>query len=268
METPLLPLNSALFPYLAAYRFIRIPASMGPVSWIDYPRIAVDMVFIFDGEIQLKIGENPPFRVQKAAFTGHSEEYYQILIPAGTDCLHLRFQPGKAHAFCAHPQYLSTNTSQALVDFMRPDAWALYQELGELETDLEKIHCLETRLQQWHCQSAEHPAVDAAIAQILRHQGNLPVEQLCQFLGTNYKSLNRWFKNKVGLSPKRFMQVTRFKHLLERLEIQQDIPVDWMQQVADFGFHDQAHFIRDFKQFAGQSPAAFMANRQLRTAPI
>lgn len=262
MAAPLLPLHAALRPYLAEYRFIQVPASMGALSWVEYPRIAVDMVFIFSGKVQLQIGDQAPFWLSQAAFTGHFEEFYRITIPAGADCLHLRFHPGQAHLFCSHPQYLCTNTSQSLSDFVQPDAWELYQEMGELEEPSAQIHCLEQRLRQWQQPEKKHPALDEAIRRIIRSHGKLSVDELCQYLGTNYKSLNRWFKAKVGVSPKRFMQMTRFKEVLECMENQLNPQTDWMQLVADFGFHDQAHFIRDFKQFAGMAPSAFLANRQ------
>jgi AraC-like DNA-binding protein len=36
--------------------------------------------------------------------------------------------------------------------------------------------------------------------------------------------------------------------------------------VADSGYADQAHLIRDFHQFTGASPTAFLAHPQTQTA--
>jgi AraC-like DNA-binding protein len=68
------------------------------------------------------------------------------------------------------------------------------------------------------------------------------------------KTLQRRFECEVGLSPKLYQQVVRFRRAFSLL--QQDSGGGARAAVLA-GYFDQAHLIREFKRFAGVSPAAF-----------
>ena len=87
---------------------------------------------------------------------------------------------------------------------------------------------------------------------------NLRVERLCTELGISRKHLNKLYRSAVGLSPKTYARLARFRSVVERM---QD-PVDsWAHIAAEEGYFDQAHLVRDFNQFAGEAPESFIRNR-------
>jgi AraC-like DNA-binding protein len=59
----------------------------------------------------------------------------------------------------------------------------------------------------------------------------------------------------VGLSPKRYARIVRFKHAVARAS---DGAVDWSAIAADCGYFDQAHMCADFQDLAGITPMAFL----------
>ncbi|WP_395016554.1 helix-turn-helix domain-containing protein [Dongia sp.] len=63
------------------------------------------------------------------------------------------------------------------------------------------------------------------------------------------------FSASVGLSPKRYARLARFGRVLLRLEKQPDTGLAEIAQAA--GYADQAHFNRDFRDFAGISPGEY-----------
>ena len=64
------------------------------------------------------------------------------------------------------------------------------------------------------------------------------------------------FKDHVGLAPKVFQRVMRFREILAR--IAEGRPVAWAQVSLACGYYDQAHFVREFRAFCGTNPTAFL----------
>jgi AraC-like DNA-binding protein len=62
----------------------------------------------------------------------------------------------------------------------------------------------------------------------------------------------------VGLTPKRFLRVTRFQRVIESLSCRTAV-VDWADLAVRCGYYDQSHFVHDFRSFSGFTPAAYLA---------
>jgi AraC-like DNA-binding protein len=94
-----------------------------------------------------------------------------------------------------------------------------------------------------------------AIAQIIQTGGNVPLKDLQQKLQLSERSLERKFKQTIGLSPKLFSRICRFQESLNQMR---KTDYDKFSDIA-YGnnYADQSHFIRVFKEFTGFSPNEF-----------
>jgi AraC-like DNA-binding protein len=72
------------------------------------------------------------------------------------------------------------------------------------------------------------------------------------------------FRQQVGLPPKTAARLIRFDAVWRRLADRP--PARWDQIAAECGYADQAHLIRDFRQFTGATPTEFPTHPQARTA--
>lgn len=90
--------------------------------------------------------------------------------------------------------------------------------------------------------------------------GQMEVGALAREIGCSRKYLLSRFREQVGLAPKSVARVLRFERAV-RLLGGAGADVRWSDLALGCGYYDQAHFIRDFRQFSGSTPGAFLRAR-------
>jgi AraC-like DNA-binding protein len=101
------------------------------------------------------------------------------------------------------------------------------------------------------------PEVGRAWARLAASGGRVPIGRLAAEVGWSHKRLLARFRRQVGLRPKTAARLVRFEGVLGRLE--EGRGLDWGQLAREVGYADQAHLIREFHQFTGMTPTAFVA---------
>lgn len=91
-----------------------------------------------------------------------------------------------------------------------------------------------------------------ALQRILMKQGVLDVESDLQ-TGISSRQLRRLFEFYIGDTPKTFSQVVRFQNILQAKPSSQSLRQNKL--FFDAGYYDQAHFIKEFKNFYGVTPS-------------
>ncbi|HEX3589076.1 MAG TPA: helix-turn-helix transcriptional regulator, partial [Pseudonocardiaceae bacterium] len=96
--------------------------------------------------------------------------------------------------------------------------------------------------------------------------GGVPVGALTDAAGVSGNHLAAQFKAHVGVTPKRVARIYRFARLI--LSVDALGPVDWSELAHSVGYFDRAHFSREFKDFTGHTPAAYLALRRRFPAEV
>jgi AraC-like DNA-binding protein len=99
-----------------------------------------------------------------------------------------------------------------------------------------------------------HPAVAGALAGLGAHEG---VRSLVSRSGYSHRRFVALFREAVGLSPKLYSRVLRFRRMLERAAA--PAPPPWATLALDAGYSDQAHLSREFRELAGVTPGEYRA---------
>ena len=81
-------------------------------------------------------------------------------------------------------------------------------------------------------------------------------KKLALAAGISQKHLISLFDKYVGLTPKTLARIYRFQQVLKQIEVKKDI--DWLQLLADCGYYDQSHFVKDFHDFSGINPTQYL----------
>ena len=104
--------------------------------------------------------------------------------------------------------------------------------------------------------------IGAAIAVALKAQGFKVAANYCG----NDEAAKR-FKAVVGVTPKRLARSYRFSSTVLALDVA--APIDWGDVAAGAGYFDQAHFVREFREFTGLTPTRYaeVRRRFLRDHP-
>lgn len=103
------------------------------------------------------------------------------------------------------------------------------------------------------------PAVGWAWRRLTETDGRLSIGALAGELGSSRQYLATRFREEVGLPPKTLARILRFQRAIRLLE--RDDEARLTRVAHECGYHDQSHFNRDFRAFAGATPSEFRARR-------
>ncbi|SFM30533.1 Helix-turn-helix domain-containing protein [Rugamonas rubra] len=178
----------------------------------------------------------------------------------------VRFKPGAAGRFLALPLHALTDQragmdelwgrgeAARLADALWTDELAERARLALLEAQL--LERLRRGADAARANSSE-ALVAAALAAIAGDGGAGRIAGLAERLGVSRQHLATLFRTRVGLAPKLYARICRFRRATEALR--GGAAPDWAQLALDCGYFDQSHLIHDFQEFAGRAPERFLA---------
>jgi methylphosphotriester-DNA--protein-cysteine methyltransferase len=103
------------------------------------------------------------------------------------------------------------------------------------------------------------PYIPKAINKIMNSGGSVSVGELTDEFGVSERQMERKFLERVGLTPKLLARIARINHVFKLLKMYPQF--SWLDVIYTCGYFDQAHFIRDFKNLAGETPTQFFARK-------
>jgi AraC-like DNA-binding protein len=122
-----------------------------------------------------------------------------------------------------------------------------------------KLDTMERALREIFRPSTVHPAVACALDEFAHRPHAANVSAVTSMTGLSPKRFIERFKAAVGVAPKQYCRILRFQQALAHAE--NGRRVDWTRIAMDSGYFDQAHFIHDFRSFAGLTPTGYQADR-------
>jgi AraC-like DNA-binding protein len=254
------PPGGRLAPYVECFWLLKAPADRLPKRERRLADGCVDVVFHFAGAYRHAppdgLASTPALR--RSAVLGQRTRGYVIEPGGDTSCVAIRFRPGGLAAFTPLPLHELTDRAVELDRLWGPDV-AAWEERLVTAPSLAQAGAVLARLLRARFADRPHlRAIRAAVRQIDAAGGDVSMRALADGFGWSQKHLERLFAQQVGLTPKRYARIARFRRLSRfAARAHPDRTMGWL--AADFGYYDQSHLVREVTSLAGVAPREFFA---------
>jgi AraC-like DNA-binding protein len=181
------------------------------------------------------------------------------------DVLGIELTPAGARRIFGRPLHEISGADVDLGDLVGPEADALGERCVGPAGAEDRLRAaaawLEARLAIATPDTAEDSAIAWIAGRIRHRRGDVPIAALRDAAGLSPARLAPRFREQIGLTPKAYARLERFRHAAERLRAG-ETPVD---VAAMTGYCDQPHLTQEFRAFAGVTPAAYAAGLRYDT---
>ncbi len=245
-------------------------------GWTEHTRVPVRRRELASTVVPLIISFGPPYRLtsgrdtqapgigpvtERQTFVAGLYDTWVAVDSATTSCaLQVNFTPIGARRVLPCPMSELTGASIEVRDVFGAAGARLVDRLGNVTSWHERFALVDAfLLHRMQRASAVPPEVSWAWDALARQHGAARIGTLCAHLGWSPKRLIASFREHIGLPPKTVARILRFEQLVAQLG--QPASVQWSTRALDRGFFDQSHLIRDFTEFAGCTPGAYLRER-------
>lgn len=97
---------------------------------------------------------------------------------------------------------------------------------------------------------------DYCLTELQRTDGGVSIRELAEGTGYSERYLRKKFEQSFGFSPKLYGRIVRFQRTLEGI-VRSRAPL--AEVAIERGYFDQAHFLKDFKEFSPLTPQQLRA---------
>jgi len=170
----------------------------------------------------------------------------------------VHFRPGGTWRLLGMPAHELGDARVGLRELLGQESDRILERLMSEPGAERKLRLLERLLCARRLKSL-HPTVAWAASQIARYPDTAQVGLLAEEAGLSARRFSEVFAREVGVNPKGDIRLKRFQSALLRIHAASD--PDWCELAALAGYADQAHLIRDFREFSGMTPSAYHALR-------
>jgi AraC-like DNA-binding protein len=218
-----------------------------------FPSSGLVIGFQYKGKLSF-LKNDRESKLATAGITGISDSYKIFRNSADIGTILVYFtEIGFTH-FASQPANELFNLSLSLDDiFNKNDIVELEEKLIMTTSDKNRIKAVEQFLLSQLKDLETDKLVSEAVRLIYQTNGTIQVKELNKKLFISQSPLEKRFRKVVGTTAKKFASIVRFNAILDNLSETKSLT----QICYENDFFDQAHFIKDFKQFTGDTPENF-----------
>lgn len=200
-------------------------------------------------------------RGREASVDGARSKSFLLDTSKPLNVMGVSLKPGGGFPFFGPVVGELKDSSASLDALWGQQARDLREQVLEASTSAQRVTIVERHLlARLRRTRSIHPAVGHALSAF--KDGRVSVSSVTNESKLNPRRFIELFRQEVGMTPKAFCRIARFKQALATVEV--DPATDWTDIALRCGYYDQAHFNHDFREFAGVTPSTYLARRTSR----
>jgi AraC-like DNA-binding protein len=248
-----------LQPFIKCYWTLFAPAEPQPQKQRIVPDGCMEMIF-HCGDLYKQYLTDGTYLIQPESFVFGQITHALDIEPTGESAIFsVRFQPDGFTAFASMPAGQMENRAVPLAELFGEEGVCLEKEIMQADTTEDRIRIVEAfLLRRLITDEAVREWIKSSVEMIVRLKGQISVDDLSDHIQVHRRQLERKFATIIGLSPKQLSKIIRLQAALRILSARS---ADNLTEVAyESNYYDQAHFIKDFREFTGVSPGQYYAD--------
>ncbi len=232
------------------------------------PDGCIEMTFNFAEGIKRYISDTEYIVHPCAMVMGQRTKSYYIEPLGNVDSFAICFYPYGFANFVNTPlKELSDVETPVSTLFGEASAQQLEKEIVEATNTQQRIKIIEAfLLKKLSEQSTVDAIVQSTIDVLVSTKGSTSISTILQEDLSKRRQLERKFVKQIGISPKQLGKVIRLHSALHMMLNDEE---ESLTNIAyENEYFDQAHFIKDFREFIGVSPKEFLGNEHMALSSL
>jgi AraC-like DNA-binding protein len=241
--------GTQISPYIESYYFT-LPTEVQGYQFMPFPAVSCGYL---------------KFSTQSSVVAGQTISPTRIASDVDFAGLGVKLRIGAIYTLFGIPAYELTNRAVALDDILGNSAAELIERISESPTSIQKIKHIENAFVHLAQKNGrKNFSVEFAILESLTRDHSISISCLAEQFGYSSRQLQRRLNNFIGLPPRLFKRIHRFEKILDAIQNSaRQGNLTWSNLVFSSGYSDQAHFVRDFREFTGRTPTTYIADLKM-----
>ncbi|KFF25919.1 helix-turn-helix domain-containing protein [Chryseobacterium vrystaatense] len=246
--------NTDLAPFIKCYWTLDSPKEEIPQSQTIVPDGCMEMIFHY-GDLYKQYIDGAAVVQPRSCVFGQLTQPLKIEPTGITGIFSIRFHHEGFIPFATIPIKEMDDQAVSLETLFGTAGTELEKQVILAPTIQEKINAVEIFLLKRLNTETVDRIIKSTVDLLLNANGQMSVNTLSEQTHINRRQLERKFSSSIGLSPKQLCKIIRLQKVLTLLLNKEYTNFTTLAHESEY--YDQAHFIKDFKEFTGLTPKEF-----------
>lgn len=253
---------------VSCYWTLEVPAENDSERQRIIPDGCIEMAFILGDDIKRYTSQDEFILQPRAMVLGQTIEPFFIEPTGYVNTFAVRFYPYGFANFVTTPiKNLANKETPIDLLFGENTAKELEQKIIHATDSKQRIEIIENfLLEKLNDKTTIDNIVKQTVDALLSSNGTESITTILKENLSKRRQLERNFKKQIGISPKQLGKVIRLQTALKMLLNKK---TDNLTNIAyESEYFDQAHFVKDFKEFTGINPKKFLGNKNMALSTL